>query len=130
MNKPTIIFDVDGVLFEYDKWEGIDHYGKPIAENIRLCNSLYRSGDYDVCIWSTRTNPLVQGYPQEDLVKALAKQLTLNGVEYHRVLLEPKPLFYAMIDDRAVNLDYDNIVMIKKLLRNAYFNEYKEFPYL
>ena len=109
----TMIFDVDGVLFEYDEWHGIEHYGKPIKENVNLCNAIYESGKFEVCIWTTRTNPYVQGYPQEQLIKALTEQLTLAGVKYHKILLEPKPLFYAMMDDRSYNPDKAKSIAIK-----------------
>lgn len=111
-SRKMIIFDVDGVLFEYDGWKGIDHYGSPIQSNVTLCNTLYDTDRYEICIWSTRTNPYVQGYPQVDLIKGLELRLKEAGVKYHRILSEPKPLFYAMIDDRVINPEVTPITLL------------------
>lgn len=101
----TLVFDVDGVIFEYDSWQGIDLYGEPIQEMIDLINKLYDSGKYEICIWSTRTNPYVQGYPHYLLHDALEITLDMAGVKYHKILDEPKPLFYCLIDDNSINPD-------------------------
>jgi len=102
---PSLVFDVDGVIFEYDGWHGIDHYGEPIQEMIDCINRLYDSGKYQICIWSTKTNPHVQGYNETDLRCNLRSQLYHAGVKYHKILSEPKPLFYCLVDDNAVNPD-------------------------
>jgi FMN phosphatase YigB (HAD superfamily) len=112
LTKKTIIFDVDGTLFEYHGWYGVDHYGSPIEANITLCNALYDTDQYEICVWSTRTNPLVQGYPQADLIKGLELRLKEAGVKYHRILTEPKPLFYAMIDDKVINPEITPITIL------------------
>ncbi len=102
---PSLVFDVDGVIFEYDGWLGIDHYGEPIQDMIDCINRLYDSGKYQICIWSTRTNPHVQGYPFENLWIRLTGQLRKHGVKFHKILSEPKPLFYCLVDDNVVNPD-------------------------
>ena len=102
---PSLVFDVDGVIFEYDGWHGIDYYGEPIQEMIDCINRLYDSGKYQICIWSTRTNPLVQGYPKVILMNRLIRELNFAGVKYHKILYEYKPLFYALIDDNSCNPD-------------------------
>jgi FMN phosphatase YigB (HAD superfamily) len=124
MHKKTVIFDVDGVLFEYDEWHGLEHYGKPIQENIDICNAFHQSDEYEVCIWTTRTNPYVQGYPQEQLIKALEDVLTQAGVKYHKILREPKPLFEFMIDDRTLNLDHGRASDIAKILQRIFWKAY------
>jgi hypothetical protein len=126
MHKKTVIFDVDGVLFEYDEWHGLEHYGKPIQENIDICNAFHQSDEYDVCIWTTRTNPYVQGYPQEQLIKALEDVLTQTGVKYHKILREPKPLFDVMIDDRSYNPDNENRRNIIREVTTVYFDKYQK----
>jgi hypothetical protein len=125
MHKKTVIFDVDGVLFEYDEWHGLEHYGKPIQENIDICNAFHQSDEYEVCIWTTRTNPYVQGYPQEQLIKALEDVLTQAGVKYHKILREPKPLFAFMIDDRTYNIDYDKAGSIHRDIINIVWSTYE-----
>jgi hypothetical protein len=102
---PSLVFDVDGVIFEYYGWYGIDYYGKPIQEMIDCINRLYDSDKYQICIWSTRTNPHVQGYPKQMLIDKLEYMLDLHKVKYHRILREDKPLFYCLVDDNAVNPD-------------------------
>jgi len=102
---PSLVFDVDGVIFEYDGWHGIDYYGEPIQEMIDCINRLYDSGKYQICIWSTRTNPFVQGYSQSVLIDRLISKLISIGLKYHKILYEAKPLFYALIDDNSCNPD-------------------------
>jgi hypothetical protein len=104
-NIKTLVFDVDGVIFEYDGWQGIDHYGAPIQEMIDLINNLYNSGKYEIAIWSTRTNSWVQGYPLSNLKLKLQIELMHAGVKYHKILDEPKPLFHCLVDDNSVNPD-------------------------
>ena len=114
----TLVFDVDGVIFEYDGWHGIDHYGEPIQEMIDCINRLYDSGKYQICIWSTRTNPHVQGYPFEKLKTALMCRLIDYGVKYHKILSEPKPLFYCFIDDNSCNPDRIKAMRLYGLLES------------
>jgi len=111
-----LVFDVDGVIFEYDGWHGIDHYGKPIQEMIDCINRLYDSDEYQICIWTTRTNPLVQGYPLFNLKCRLEVRLNSTGIKYHKILDEPKPLFYCLIDDNAVNPDRIKAMRLYEIL--------------
>jgi hypothetical protein len=114
----TLVFDVDGVILEYDGWQGIDHYGKPIQEMIDLINKLYDSGKYQICIWSCRTNELIQGYHHQELKESLERQLMRNGVRFHKILDENKPLFYAIIDDNSCNPDRIKAMRLYRLLEN------------
>jgi len=116
---PTLIFDVDGVIFEYDGWLGIDHYGEPIQEMIDCINKLYDSGKYQICIWSTRTNPHVQGYEFMYLKSRLMDELYKAGVKFHKILGEPKPLFYCLIDDNAVNPDRIKAMRLMAILEEG-----------
>ena len=42
--EPWIGFDLDGTLAIYDKWEGIDHIGAPIAPMVELAKRLHADG--------------------------------------------------------------------------------------
>jgi hypothetical protein len=101
----TIVFDVDGTLVSYSSWQGINHYGEPIVEMVELVNKLFDTGLYEIAIWSCRTNPMIQGYPQSLLMARLVKELDKIGLRYHKILYEYKPLFYCLVDDNAVNPD-------------------------
>ena len=117
--KKTIVVDVDGVLFEYRTWKGIDHFGDPIQSNIDLVNALYDSGEYEICIWTTRTNDLVQGYPKQQLKEMIAKKLEESGVKYHKIADENKPLFKLMIDDNTFNPDLLKRIEIGDMLKGV-----------
>ena len=115
---PSLVFDVDGVIFQYDGWHGIDHYGKPLQDNIDLVNKLYDSDKYQICIWSSRTNELIQGYPKQELKERLKQELKKIGVKYHKILDENKPLYYCLIDDRVINLDRIQMMRLYNMLEN------------
>lgn len=42
--EPWIGFDLDGTLAVYDKWEGIDHIGAPVAPMVELIKKLHADG--------------------------------------------------------------------------------------
>lgn len=49
-------FDLDGTLAVYDKWEGIDHIGEPIAPMVDLIRKMHESGEV-VKILTARVSP-------------------------------------------------------------------------
>lgn len=49
-------FDLDGTLAVYDKWEGIDHIGEPVAPMVFLIKKLHESGEV-VKILTARVAP-------------------------------------------------------------------------
>ena len=49
-------FDLDGTLAKYDKWEGIDHIGEPIAPMVRLIKQMHDDGKI-VKILTARVSP-------------------------------------------------------------------------
>jgi FMN phosphatase YigB (HAD superfamily) len=112
----TLIFDVDGTLVSYSSWQGIDHYGEPIVEMVELVNKLFDTGLYEIAIWSCRTNPMIQGYPQSLLMARLIKELDKIGLRYHKILYEYKPLFHCIIDDNSVNPDRIKAMRLMALL--------------
>jgi hypothetical protein len=114
----TLVFDVDGTLVSYSGWHGIDVYGEPLQDNIDLVNKLFDSGRYQICIWSSRTNELIQGYPKQELKNRLEQELKKIGVRYHKILDENKPLYFCLIDDRVINLDRILMMRLYNILEN------------
>lgn len=49
-------FDLDGTLAKYDKWEGIDHIGEPIAPMVKLIKRMHDEGK-TVKIMTARVSP-------------------------------------------------------------------------
>ena len=99
----NILVDVEGVIFQYDKWVNIEHYGEPITDNIELINNLYEGG-YNILIWTTRINPTIhKGYTDIQLLDMLTVKLKGAGVQYTGIIRSPKPLCCLIIDDDSWN---------------------------
>lgn len=49
-------FDLDGTLAVYDKWEGIDHIGEPVAPMVALIKKMHAEGEV-VKIVTARVSP-------------------------------------------------------------------------
>ena len=113
-----IVFDFDGVLAEYQKFEGHDKFGKPISEMIELVKRLYERG----CILklsTTRLNPypfgkagkadmmVINGKAQEFIEKWLESQgilacfTELTGYKpYGDFYIDDKGLRYSLEHDK------------------------------
>lgn len=100
--RPTIAVDLDGVLAQYDGWQGIDHIGPPIPGVIEFMVNLRKLGR--VVVYTTRTNAFnaLDG-DKESLVEKVKGWLEIHSIPYDEIYSEPgKPLCVAMIDDRAI----------------------------
>ena len=106
--KKTVLVDVDGVLAEYDGWEGLDHIGDPIPGARGFLERL--SEDYEVVIYSTRANAVLNAdelslrervTAPESVVHKLKRWLDRHNLPYDRIETG-KPLAVAIIDDRAI----------------------------
>ena len=99
-SKKTVCVDVDGVLFVYEGWKGIHHFGKPIAGAAEMLKKLHEDG-YEIVIHTTRANPDVNtDYITRELREILAEQLVKHGMVFNRI--EGKPIAVGYIDDRAI----------------------------
>ncbi len=100
--RKTIAVDLDGVLAEYNGWEGIRRIGAPINGAKQFVEKLAALGD--VLIFTTRCNPAVnKGTSIEDLRKIVAAWLKRHEIPYHDIYVGfGKPIASAYIDDRAL----------------------------
>lgn len=100
----TIAIDLDGTLAYYSGWKGIDHIGDPLPGSRRLVGFLLAEG-YKVVIYTTRTNPEVNGGTAEELAKPIYAWLTKHGFDQRvTVALHGKPIAVMYIDDRAFDI--------------------------
>jgi hypothetical protein len=107
-SKPRVCVDLDGVLAEYNGWEGIDEIGKPLSGAKEFADKLAEVAD--IVIFSTRCSSepdsrgaisdLTPGQARIHIVDWLEK----NEIPYADVYMgEGKPRVAAIIDDRAIN---------------------------
>ncbi len=113
--RPCVAVDVDGVLAQFDHWEGIDMIGDPIEGAVLFVNNLIAAG-FRVLIHSTRTNPELNNPAdsgranlESDPWRRRLKGLLTTWLRTHgfplavEVYAGPgKPLAVAYVDDRAV----------------------------
>jgi hypothetical protein len=101
---PTIAVDVDGVLAEYDGWQGIENIGNPFPGAQKFVAELRQYGR--VLIFSTRCNPEVNEEARmsvDRLREVLQEWLDDNEFMYDDIYTGiGKPLAAVYIDDRAV----------------------------
>ena len=106
--KPRVCVDLDGVLAEYDGWEGIEEIGKPLPGAKEFADDLAKVAD--IVIFSSRCSSepgsrgaistLTPGQARIHIVDWLEK----NEIPYADVFMgEGKPRVAAFIDDRAIN---------------------------
>jgi len=98
--EETIAIDLDGTLAYYDTWKGIDHIGDPLSGAVEFVQGLIDDG-YDVCIYTTRTNPDVNRGTVEDLSERILNWLEEHGFPSEVSISPFKPLAMYYIDDRA-----------------------------
>lgn len=100
-HKKTVAVDLDGVLAQYDRWQGVDHIGDPIPGSREFLQQLRDMG-LSICIHTTRANVGVnQSHSEVDLIFRIKSwlgkhEMTFDFVSGH------KPLAIAYVDDRAL----------------------------
>lgn len=103
--KPRVCVDLDGVLAEYDKWKGVDHFGKPIPGALEFTQKLAKIAE--IIIFTSRcAQDVLEGSritPGQLRVKVI-EWLEKHGFPYTDVYIgQGKPRAAAFIDDRAVH---------------------------
>jgi len=114
----TIAFDFDGVLATYNGWKGFDVLGKPNRNVINVLNKLYDKGYY-IIIFTTR-----------QFTPTMKKWLKDNDVKYHsygrkddpEFTNKIKPVYHAIVDDRAVNVNCNKGEINEENLINKIIN--------
>ena len=90
-------FDIDGTLCNT---EGADYENStPIPEMIESANRLYAEG-HTIKVFTARGS--VSGIDHTILT---TKQLKLWGLRYHELIMNKKPHYDLLIDDKAINVE-------------------------
>lgn len=94
-NKPTVVFDFDGVIHSYKSgWKGELCIPDPPVDGIKEAIDEIREAGYEVCVVSTRCN-------YQNGIEAIENYLAENGIRVDRITAE-KPPAIVYIDDRAI----------------------------
>lgn len=119
MDKPTVIFDFDGVIHSYTSgWKGCSVIpDKPVQDIDSAIREIRK--EYKVVVVSTRCY-------QDGGIEAIKEWLAENGIEVDEVTGE-KPPAIVQIDDRAITFDGDPYGLIYKIRRFQPW--YKEKPF-
>lgn len=107
MSKAVAV-DLDGVLAEYDGWEGLDDIGDPVEGARQFCERLREDMDLEVVVFTTRSNPDPfnegENRASPERCHAIVKGwLEKHDIPHDRVFTgRGKPIAVAYVDDRAV----------------------------
>jgi adenylylsulfate kinase len=97
--KKTICVDFDGVIAEYEGYEGDDKFGEPV-DGVQNALKVLKEHNYTIIVFTTRKN-----------TAALRKYLKENDITYDYINENPdqpknsnsgKPVADVYLDDRAV----------------------------
>lgn len=108
----TICFDFDGVIASYNGWEGFDVLGEPNKKIIEVMKKLKLMGYYLV-IFTTR--------PATQILCDWLKKYNVPYDDINRnrrspVMTSCKPIYHAIIDDRAINYHgQDEMELLREL---------------
>ncbi|MEJ7623204.1 MAG: hypothetical protein WKF34_04365 [Pyrinomonadaceae bacterium] len=108
--KPRVCVDLDGVLAQYDKWKGVDHFGDPVPGALEFAKKLARFAE--ITVFTSRcAQDVLEGSritPGQLRIRVI-EWLEKNKFPYTDVYIgQGKPRAAAFIDDRAVNCDPQN----------------------
>jgi adenylylsulfate kinase len=99
--RKCVAIDVDGVLAQYDSWEGIDVIGSPIPGAVEFVAAI--AVHYDVIIHSCRCTSSLNRLAVHLLANKLRPWLDGHDFVYHHIWTEEgKPVADYYIDDRGV----------------------------
>ena len=94
MNKPTVVFDFDGVIHSYwSGWQGVDVIPDLPVPGIKELIEDLRT-DHEIAVVSTRCSTT-------DGQRAILNYLQSNGIKVDCVLAEKSPAI-CYVDDRAI----------------------------
>lgn len=102
----TIAVDFDGVIHGYSKgWQDGLIYDPPIAGSASTLSRLQRAG-YRIVIYTTRAaNRTIDGNFERGQLEEVAGYLSAWGIPYDEIFTGEKPIFTALIDDRAIRFN-------------------------
>ena len=110
--KKTILFDFDGVIATYNGWKGFDVLGDPIPETIKVMQRLHSEG-YHITIFTTR---LFTPHMADWLKKNQVPYDEFNTSKNNPPHTSSKPVLHCIVDDRAVNFNYQTNRLTSKEL--------------
>lgn len=98
--KPTVVFDLDGVIHSYSSgWQGETAILDPIVPGIDEAIAEIREAGYCVAVVSTRC-------ASPEGLKAVTQYLADNSIKVD-IICKEKPPAIVYIDDRAICFDGD-----------------------
>lgn len=98
-HKKWICFDFDGVIASYEGWKGFDVLGLPNSEVIKTIQEL-KSRGYAITILTTRLDtPTMREWLKSNNVPFDS----INSNAHNPPNTSQKPIYHAIIDDRAIN---------------------------
>ncbi len=102
----TIAVDFDGVIHGYSRgWQDGSIYDPPVPGVQQALDRLQRAG-FKVVIYTTRASDrVIDGRFEESQLEAVESYLRLHRIPYDEVFTGEKPIYLALIDDRAVRFD-------------------------
>ena len=104
MSKPTIAVDVDGVIFEYKDWKGIQHFGKPIKK-VRECLKILQKSGFKIVIYTCRANPALQEESLPLLEMYIRRELLSTEIPFDEIAMAGKPFAEYYIDDHGIRFN-------------------------
>lgn len=116
----TICIDFDGVIADYQGWQGEDKFGSPI-QGVQSAMDTLKNEGYTIIIFTTRKD-----------TEALRKYLKENDIRYDYINENPeqptgsnpgKPIADMYVDDRSIRFRGNWLDAIREI---AWFKSYKE----
>ena len=104
MSQPTVAVDLDGVIFEYKDWKGLQHFGKPIKDVKKALKMLRKMG-FKIVIFTCRANPAIQDEPLPALELYIRKALEIAEIPFDEIAMNGKPFAAYYIDDRGIRFE-------------------------
>lgn len=115
MNKPTVVFDFDGVIHSYTSgWKGPTEIPDPPVDGIKEAIADIRGAGYKVVIVSSRCN-----YTSRDGKHNLGIESIKEWLDKYNIFVDEisakKPPAIVYIDDRAICFDGNSSSLLEKI---------------